>query len=121
MQYLLILALLFVGAQALADAHDAGPGITETFTCEFKDGKDADDIVAAAEFWAQQVDKINSKDMDAYFGALLFPFRATVPTPGYDDWGWIGYWPSLNAMGRGLTDYLGSKEVKFLIFEGWLD
>ncbi len=110
MRHVTLLALLFTGAHALADSHAAGPGITETFTCEYTEGKDADDLFAAANFWAQQVEKINSKDMDAYFGAVLLPFRATVPTPGYDDWGWIGYWPSLDAMGRGLTDYLNSEE-----------
>ena len=110
MRNLLILLLLFLGAPALADSHDdAGPGITETFTCEFRDGKDGEDLMAAVDFWASQIDRIDSKDLDNYFGALLIPFRATVPTPGYDDWGWVGYWESLNAMGRGLTAYLGSE------------
>ena len=103
-------ALLLMGAHAMADSDAAGPGITETFTCEFTEGKNADDLFAAADFWAKQVAKINSKEMDAYFGAVLLPFRATVPTAGYDDWAWIGNWPSLDAMGKGLTDYLNSKE-----------
>lgn len=108
MRYLLTLALLFTGAQTLADAHAAGPSIVESFTCEYTDGKDADDLLAAVEYQQKQVDKIDDKDLNAYFAALLFPFRATVPTPGYDDFGWIGYWPNLAAMGRGLTAYYGS-------------
>ena len=108
--FALFLTLLFIGSYAVADEHAAGPSITETFTCEYNEGKGADDLFAAADFWADQVEKIGSSDMDSYFGAVLLPLRATVPTPGYDDWGWIGYWPNLDAMGRGLTAYLGSKE-----------
>ncbi len=109
MRYLLTLALLLMGAQAMADNHAAGPSITESFTCEYRDGKGVDDLLAAAEFWNEQVDKIGSDDLDNYFAALLFPLRATVPTPGYDDWGWIGYWDNLGSMGRGMTAYMNSE------------
>lgn len=108
MRQLLIVLLLIPGAQALADAH-AGPAITETFTCEFNAGKDADDLLAAVDYFNKQLDKIGSDAIDQYFAALLFPLRATVPTPGYDDYGWIGYWPDLETMGQGLTDYYGSE------------
>lgn len=109
MRQLLTLVLLIGSAQAIADAHLAGPGITETFTCEFNPGKNADDLLAAVDHFNKQLDKIDSEAIDQYFAALLFPLRATVPTPGYDDYGWIGYWPNLQTMGRGLTAYYGSE------------
>ncbi len=105
MRLLLLVGLLCASAISLADSHSSeaelGP-IAETFTCNFAGGKDADDLWAGVEFFNKQVDKIDSKDLNDYFAAILFPLRATMP----GDYGWIGYWPTLNAMGRGLEAYL---------------
>ncbi|MGI9326231.1 MAG: hypothetical protein ACR2PZ_13500 [Pseudomonadales bacterium] len=105
MRLLLLVGLLCASTISLADSHsnqaELGP-IAETFSCNFSSGKDADDLWSGVDFFNKQVDKIDSKDLKEYFAAILFPLRATMP----GDYGWIGYWPSLNAMGRGLEAYL---------------
>ncbi|MEQ8859308.1 MAG: hypothetical protein RIC56_11740 [Pseudomonadales bacterium] len=105
MQRLLWIAMLLASPLALADSHTADTGpVMETFRCDFHEGKGPDDIWASAEFFNQQVDKMNSEALNSYFAAVLLPFRASME----GDYGWIGEWPSLRTMARGLQDYYAS-------------
>lgn len=106
MRYTICVALLLGSPLALADAHmaDTGP-VMETFRCTFHDGKGPDDLWKAAAFFNEQVDKIDSEALDSYFAAVLTPLRASMD----GDFGWIGYWPNLNTMARGLTAFSGSE------------
>lgn len=105
MRLSICLAVLLASPLALADAHltDTGP-VMETFRCTFHDGKSPDDLWAAADFFNQQVDRMDGEALDGYFAAVLMPFRATME----GDYGWIGEWPSLKTMARGLEEYYAS-------------
>ncbi len=108
MRSLLLAVLLAFVAPAFADSHGGaqlGP-IAETFSCTLNEGKGPEDIWASAEFFNEQIDKIDSEDLNTYFSAVLLPLRATVE----GDYGWIGYWPNLNVMASGLGTYLASDE-----------
>lgn len=108
MRLLILTALLAITVPALADNHgEQLGGIAETFSCTFNEGKGPEDIWSSAEFFNEQIDKIGSDDLSSYFAAVLLPFRASIDN---GDYGWIGYWPDLNTMARGLDDYLTSKE-----------
>ncbi len=103
---LLCLFSLALAPHAIGDAHGADTGpLAETFRCTFNEGKDIDDLWAAADYFNKEADEIGSADLNAYFGAVLVPFRASMD----GDYGWIGYWPSLKGMARGLKAYYGGK------------
>ncbi len=105
MRYLICMTLLLASPLAAADAHmtDTGP-VMETFRCTFEAGKGPEDLWRAAAFFNEQIDKIGSDDLDSYFAAVVQPLRASMD----GDYGWIGEWPSLKTMARGLEAYLGS-------------
>ena len=106
MRPLIVTVLLLAGSTVWADNHANTGSIAETFRCTFNDGQDADDLRAATDYFSKQMDKIGSDDLNDYFAAILTPLRASMD----GDYGWIGYWPNLNAMARGLDAFYGSSE-----------
>jgi len=74
----------------------------ETFTCDYNDGKGPADLDKATAAWNRWMD-----ERGAYY-----TYAALTLTPYYFgadtfDVGWLGIWPSGEAMGRGIDLYLG--------------
>ncbi len=100
----------YVGSEPFdpAMAFDRTPdGLVETFACSNRPGSDSGDIRSAVDFWQQQMKKISSPDLQKYNGYLVTPFRGGN---GGVDWGWIGTFPDMVSFGRGMRDYMNSKE-----------
>jgi len=100
-----LISLVFHPAQVLAAEAQETPPIVEAFSCSYHKGKEAADLDSAIDFWNEQLKKIGSPDLNAYFAATGMPLRASVDA----DFFWFGVYPNLNVMGRALSDYLASK------------
>jgi hypothetical protein len=53
-------------------------GVVETYSCHFNSGKDAKDLDGAVKFWQSQVKKLNSTDLNKYFGSVLTPIKGAL-------------------------------------------
>jgi hypothetical protein len=95
-------ALLSLAAgAATADSHEGKmetPRIipVETWTCDFRDGKNMNDLKAFTNDFNAWVDGLENQD---YFAALLVPHYFGEKM---FDVGWLGAWSDGNAMGTGL-------------------
>ncbi len=97
--------LLLVPMMGQVQAAETG-GVVETFSCKYIDGKGAKDLDGAIKFWQAQVAKLNSADLNKYFGAVLTPIKG-----GSDaDFFWLGGSPDLNTFARGQSDYASSEQ-----------
>jgi len=85
---------------AIADSHaekQDGPKWVpvETWTCDFRDGKDMDDLMEVTAEWNDFMDE---KDVDYYYAALVMPnYFGEIMF----DVGWLGAWKDGNKMGAG--------------------
>ena len=98
-------ALLFGMAPALADNHEQEARRfvpVETFTCNYRAGKGPADLDKVIGNWNEWMDDNGAED---YFAMTLTPHYFGENT---FDVGWLGSWPSGEAMGRG-TDMWMSK------------
>lgn len=98
-------ALLFGMGPALADNHEQEARRfvpVETFTCNYRAGKGPADLDKVIGNWNEWMDANGAED---YFAMTLTPHYFGENT---FDVGWLGSWPSGDAMGRG-TDMWMSK------------
>ncbi len=72
----------------------------ETFTCNYKEGKDADDIAKVNKKWNAWTDK---SAVPEYAAWMIEPYFVSGDIEF--DLGWIGGWPDGNAMGKSLQEW----------------
>jgi len=86
------------------EEEDAAPLVTpvDTFTCTFKDGKDAGDLDEAIASWNEWMDGQGVTDYGAF---TLTPYYYGADT---FDIGWLGFWSSQEVMGAGIDSYLAN-------------
>lgn len=94
----LVAAVLFLSA-GLAQAQDDAPQITpaEFYPCTFNDGKDMSDLEKVIAKWNDFMDE---NDASGYQAWLLIPDFVSGDNAAWDI-GWLGGWPSGQAMGQG--------------------
>ncbi len=97
--------LLLVPMTVQVHAAETG-SVVETYSCHYIDGKGAKDLDSAVEFWQSQLKKIDSADLNKYFGAVLMPIKGGTDA----DFFWLGGSPNLNVYARGQNDYNRSSE-----------
>ena len=93
-------SLCFGTGTAIADSHEEQPELpnmvpVETWTCDFRGGKDMGDLNEVIADWNEFLD---DEEVGDYYAAIL--------TPNYFgevmfDVGWLGAWKDGNAMGAG--------------------
>jgi hypothetical protein len=97
--------LLLVPMTGQVYAAETG-GVVETFSCNYNSGKGANDLDGAVGFWQSQIKKLNSADLNKYFGSVVTPIKGGSGA----DWFWLGGSPDLNTYTRGQNDYNTSSE-----------
>lgn len=97
---LLALAGVLLSASALAAEP---PIIRETFTCNFNQGQDMDDLMAARDFYLNQMEKLG---MDPRQHFVWTPYKVAVDF----DFLWAVNFPDLVTFGRESDRYLASAE-----------
>ena len=96
--------LTFVPGLGTAVAQDEEQGRqffpVETFTCDYLDGKGPGDFDRAIDKWNKWMDKNETSD---YFAVTVVPYYFGENS---FDVGWLGSWPSGEAMGRGTDQWV---------------
>ena len=72
----------------------------ETFTCTYRQGMGPRDLDRVVDAWTEFMDE---RDIETYFAVTLTPFYHGAET---FDVGWLGSWPSGQAMGEGTDLWL---------------
>jgi len=96
---------VFTVGAALADEQEDGARRfvpVETFTCNYHEGKGPGDLDKVIDAWNRWMD---DNDQHDYFAVTLTPHYFGEST---FDVGWLGSWPSGEAMGRGTDLWLGA-------------
>ena len=97
-------ATLAFGTAAFAQQQPPPPaGTVEIFTCDYNNGRDMDDLMAAARRFNTWADQNAANDYTA-LTATPWAFSDQVDF----DVGWIGAWPNGTAMGMGETKWLAT-------------
>ena len=86
-------------AQAQDDGQD--PAIIETYSCNFTGNNDLDDVLAVAERWNAWAD---DREDHGYSATILTPYIFSDQTTF--DFGWLGVYPSGEALGAGEGQWL---------------
>jgi hypothetical protein len=100
-----IITLISIVVSGVVIAAETRP-VVESYACDFKSGKDIDDLNSAVKYWQGQVDKIGSTDLDGYFAVTAMPLMGRAEADFY----WFGVNPNLNQMVRAQTAYTNSTE-----------
>jgi hypothetical protein len=100
--HLLFVALFVTGFATNAQAADA-PIVREIYTCNFNDGKDLDDLMAARDFYLKQMDKAGQQPSEAF---VWTPYKAAVEF----DFLWANNSADLVAFGRTADAFNNSVE-----------
>ena len=110
-------ALMLSIAPAMAQEEEQSPYVypVDTFTCSYKDRKGPDDLEKVIAGWNEYMDE---QGADSY-GAMVI-------TPNYYgqdtfEVGWLGYWPSQEAMGAGMDNYRATGKKIAASFDAVLD
>lgn len=96
-------AMLLAAAFAVnADEHEEAPTYSpvETYTCNYNDGKGPKDLDKVVDEWNKFM---NEKGVGTYFAVTLTPH---YHGPDAFDLGWLGAWPTGQAMGEGTDMWL---------------
>jgi hypothetical protein len=104
---ILLFTFALIQAQVVrSDHHEMAETsrVLQVYSCNYAKGKGAKDLASAVSFWQTQMDKIDSKDMQNYFGATLTPISANTDADFY----WLGGSPNLNSFARGGEAYSSS-------------
>lgn len=97
----LLVAVALLLAAGPGQAQDTSPQLTpvEFFPCTFNEGKDMDDLQKVTGRWN---DFMDANDDSGYQSWLLVPDFVSGDFAGWDV-GWLGAWPSGEAMGESLN------------------
>lgn len=108
-------ALVFSLVTVQADNHEQAARRyvpVETFTCNYRDGKGPGDLDEVIAGWNQWMDDNDRQD---YFAVTLTPYYYGENT---FDVGWLGSWPSGEAMGTGTDLWLNKgSEIGMQFYE----
>lgn len=88
-------------------ADDQPDAVVETFSCNFNDDADMDDVVAAEEYWRNQVADLNSDAVNKFEAYRWTPYRGGT---GQADFMWVGNYPDLDTWALGEEAYQASKQ-----------
>jgi hypothetical protein len=80
------------------------PGITEVFLCNYNDGKDADDLRSARDYYVKQAAKAK---LTPRFSVAMHLFKGSVPA----DFLWVTFHESLNTFGADADAGLAAAEL----------
>jgi hypothetical protein len=113
-----LLAVSFSNSTALAqDEQESAPlsfSPVETYTCNYNEGKGAADLASAVAFWNDTMDGVDVTD---YFALTITPHFFGSEN-GTFDVGWMGVWPTGEAMGSGFDIWFSEGgEAAARIFE----
>lgn len=96
-----VLSVFSMGAVYAEEDDGASIFPLETFTCNYKKGKDPGDLAKVNDKWNAWTDK---SAVPEYAAWMLTPFFVSADIKF--DLGWLGGWPDGNAMGKSLQEWV---------------
>ena len=97
----LVSGVLSMFSLGVVHAEEASIFPLETFTCNYKKGKDAGDLAKVNDKWNAWTDKSSVPEYAAW---VLTPFFVGAEIKF--DLGWLGGWPDGNAMGKSIQEWM---------------